>query len=84
MKGDKLSLNQCPKIDLEKEPMKNISYALAVGSLMYVQVCARPNIAFVVGMLGRYQSNPCMGYWRATKKVMRYLQGTKDCMIIYR
>ena len=27
MKGDKLSLNQCLKNDLEKESMKNISYA---------------------------------------------------------
>ena len=35
VKGDKLSLNQCPKSDLEKESMKNIPYALAVGSLMY-------------------------------------------------
>ena len=35
MKGDKLSLNQCLKNDLEKESMKNIPYASAVGSLMY-------------------------------------------------
>ncbi|RVW14809.1 hypothetical protein CK203_072185 [Vitis vinifera] len=27
-------------------------------SLMYAQVCTRPDIAFVVGMLGRYLSNP--------------------------
>ncbi|RVW92040.1 Copia protein [Vitis vinifera] len=30
--------------------MKNIPYASAVGSLMYAQVCTRPNIAFVVGI----------------------------------
>ena len=35
-----------------------IPYASAVGSLMYAQVCTRPDIAFAVGMLGRYQSNP--------------------------
>ena len=39
MKGDKLSLNQCPKKYLEKEYMKNIPYASTVGSLMYAQVC---------------------------------------------
>ena len=33
MKGDKLSLNQYLKIDLEKESMKNITYASAVGSV---------------------------------------------------
>ena len=35
MKGDKLSLNQCLKNDLEKESMKNIPYASAVGRLIY-------------------------------------------------
>ena len=35
-------------------------------------------------MLGRYQSNPRMDHWRAAKKVMRYLKGTKDYMLKYR
>uniref|UniRef100_A0A2N9IKJ5 Integrase catalytic domain-containing protein n=1 Tax=Fagus sylvatica TaxID=28930 RepID=A0A2N9IKJ5_FAGSY len=64
--------------------MKNIPYASAVGSLMYAQVCTRPDIAFAVGMLGRYQSDPGLDHWRAAKKVMRYLQGTKDYMLMYR
>ena len=38
--------------------MKNIPYALVVGSIMYIQVCNRANKAFAVSMLGRYQSNP--------------------------
>ena len=58
VKGDKFHMNQCPRNDLEKEQMCNIPYASAVGSMMYAQVCTRPDIAFVVGMLGRYQSNP--------------------------
>ena len=73
MKGDKLSLNQCPKNYLEKESMKNIPYALAIGSVMHAQVCIRPDIAYAVGVLERYQSNPGMDHWRAAKKVMRYL-----------
>jgi hypothetical protein len=84
MKGDRFSLNQCPKNDIEKEQMKNIPYASAVGSLMYAQVCTRPDIAFVLEMLGRYQSNPSLDHWRAAKKVMRYLQGTKDYMLMYK
>ena len=58
VKGDRFNLNQCPKNDFEREQMKNIPYASVVGSLMYAQVCTRPDIAFAVGMLGRYQSNP--------------------------
>jgi hypothetical protein len=37
--------------------MKSVPYVSAVGSLIYVQVCTRPNLAFVTGMLGRYQKN---------------------------
>jgi hypothetical protein len=84
VKGDRFNLNQCSKNDLEREQMKNIPYASAVGSLMYAQVCTRPDIAFTVGILGRYQSDPGLDHWRAAKKVMRYLQGTKDYMLIYR
>ena len=51
---------------------------------MYAQVYTRPDIAFAVGVLGRYQSNPGIDHWRAIKKVMRYLQGTKDYMPMYR
>ena len=35
-------------------------------------------------MLGRYQSNSGMDHWKATKKVIRYLQGTKDFMLTFR
>ena len=84
VKGDKLSNEQCPKNDLEKDVMKIIPYASAIGSLMYAQVCTRPDIAFIVNVLGRYLSNPGHDHWVAAKKVMRYLQRTKDFMLVYR
>ncbi|RVW98913.1 Retrovirus-related Pol polyprotein from transposon TNT 1-94 [Vitis vinifera] len=83
-KGDKFSLHQCPKNELEKKDMERFLYALAVGSLMYAQVCTRPDIAYIVGMLGRYLSNPGMDHWKKAKRVMRYLQRTKDYMLTYR
>ena len=83
-KGDKFSLMQCPQNELERKQMEEIPYASVVGSLMYAQTCTRPDISFAVGMLGRYQSNPGMDHWKAAKKVMRYLQGTKDFMLTFR
>ena len=71
VKGDKFNLNQCSKNDFEMEQMKNIPLVYVVGSLMYAQVCTRPNIAFVVLMLGRYQNNPGIDHSKAAKKVMR-------------
>ncbi|XP_050890576.1 secreted RxLR effector protein 161-like [Lathyrus oleraceus] len=64
--------------------MKNIPYASVVRSLMYAQVCTRPNIAFAVGILGRYQSNLDMDHWKVAKKVLRYLKGTEYYMLMYR
>jgi len=83
-KGDKFSLMQCPKNELERNQMETIPYASIVGSLLYAQTCTRPDISFAVGMLGRYQSNPGMDHWKAAKKVLRYLQGTKDYMLTYK
>ena len=64
--------------------MENIPYSSAIGSLMYAQVCTRPDIAFIVGMLGSYLSNPGIDHWKAAKRIMRYLQGTKAYMLTYR
>jgi len=64
--------------------MKNIPCASAVGSIMYAQVCTRPDLAFVTGMLGRFQSNPGPEHWKLVKKTLRYMQGTKDYMLTYR
>ncbi|XP_070041549.1 secreted RxLR effector protein 161-like [Nicotiana tomentosiformis] len=64
--------------------MELISYSSIVGSLMYAQTCTTPDISFAVGMLGRFQSNPGIDHWKATKKVLRYLKGTKDYMLMYR
>ena len=83
-KGDKFSLTQCLKNNIEIEEMQKIPYPSAVGSLMYAQVCTRPDIVFIVGMLGRYMSNPRVDHWKAAKRVMQYLKRTKDFMLTYR
>ncbi|KAK8924195.1 hypothetical protein KSP39_PZI019372 [Platanthera zijinensis] len=43
----------------------------------------RPDITFVVGLLGRYQSNPKPDHWVVVKKVLRYLKGTSDIKLVY-
>ena len=50
---------------------------------MYAQVCTHPDLAFVTGMLGKYQSNLGQDHRKAAKKVLRYLQGTKGLMLTY-
>ena len=47
-------------------------------------MCTHPDLAFVTELLGRYQSNPGIKHWKLVKKVLRYLQGTKGPMLMYR
>ncbi|RDY14604.1 hypothetical protein CR513_00311, partial [Mucuna pruriens] len=83
-KGDKFSIKQCPNNDLERNEMQKIPYASVVGSLMYTQVCTCPNIAFMVGVLGMYLSDPRMQHWKAVKCMICYLKRTKGYMLTYR
>ncbi|KAI5665082.1 hypothetical protein M9H77_24405 [Catharanthus roseus] len=73
-KGDKFNLKQCPNNDFKSKQMESIPYASVFGSLMYAQVCTRPDLAFIVNMLGRYLSNPGPAHWLAAKRVMRPLK----------
>ena len=60
--------------------MKSVPYSSVIGSLMYAQVCTHHDIAFVVGVSSRYVNDPGQSHRKAAKKVLRYLQGTKDLM----
>ena len=51
-KGNKLSFAQWPQNEIEKESMQAVSYANIIGSLMYAQVCTRPDIVYIIGVLG--------------------------------
>jgi hypothetical protein len=57
VKGDRYGEFQYPKNQYEIDQMKMVLYASAVESLQYAQVCTRPDIAYVTGLLGRFQSN---------------------------
>ena len=83
VKGDRFSKDLCPHNDIERDQMKAVPYSSIMGSLMYAQVCTRPDIAFVVGVLGKYLSNPGQNHWKAAKKNLRYLQGAKDLILTY-
>ena len=81
VKGDRFEKFQCPRNQYEIDQKKAVPYALSVGSLQYAQVCTRPDLSFVTGILGRYQSNPGQAHWIMVKKALCYVQGTKGLML---
>ena len=77
----KLSSNQYPTSEKDKEEMLKVPYASAVGALIYTMVCTMPNIAHAVGVVSRFFSNPGKEYWAAVKWILKYLRGTsKVCL----
>jgi hypothetical protein len=62
--------------------MSKISYDTAVGSLMYLMTCTRPDISLAIGKVSRYMSNPSKVNWEAVKWILRSLKGTKIRLFI--
>jgi hypothetical protein len=48
-------------------------YLSVIGALMYLVNNIRPNIAFTVHLLARYNAAHTMRYWNRVKDVLRYL-----------
>ena len=82
-RGEYLSKEMGSKTLEEKEKMSKVPYSSAIGSLMYVMMCTRTDICYVVGMVSHYQANPGMKHWRAVKRILRYLKGTIDYSLCY-
>ena len=53
-------------------------YASVVGMLMYLANNTRPDIAYATHQVARFTHNPKNSHALAVKKIVRYLQGTKD------
>jgi len=57
-------------------------YRGLIGSLLYL-IASRPGIMFVVCLCARYQSDPKESHYKASKRILKYLQGTKDVGLWY-
>ncbi|KAL2243390.1 UNVERIFIED_CONTAM: Retrovirus-related Pol polyprotein from transposon TNT 1-94 [Sesamum indicum] len=58
--------------------MSKIPYSNVIGSIMFLMVCTRPDIAYAISCLSRYMSNPGPPHWEALKWLLRYLRGTDN------
>ena len=66
-----------------RDLLKNIPYRQAIGSIMYLMICTRPDLAFAVGKLSQYSESPKEHHWTAVKRVLRYIKGTDNFGILF-
>ena len=69
------------KEQANKEDIK--LFQMLIGSLLYIMLGTRVDIAFAVIKLARFASNPSNIHFTAVKRVFKYLKGTKDYGITY-
>lgn len=58
--------------------MDNTQYQKLIGSLLYLSVNSRPDIAASVSILARKVSAPTQEDWTELKRVLKYLKGTSN------
>ena len=67
----------------DREKMKGVPNASAIGSIMYAMLCTRPDVCLAISLVGRYQSNPGVDHWIAVKNILKYLKRIKDMFFVY-
>ena len=72
-----------PQEDGEEPLGPEFPYLSAIGALMYLANCTRPDIAFSVNLLARYSAAPTRRHWNGIKHILRYLRGTTDMGLFY-
>ncbi len=71
------------KEDGISKPVDPIQYQSLIGSLLYLAVATRPDIAYAVGVLSKFCAKPTVAHLTAAKRVLRYLKGTQSLGLKY-
>ncbi len=71
-----------------KEDLLDVTYTVlfrrVLGQLMYLANCTRPDISLAVGRLASHMKDPSKRDWERIKRLLRYVNGTKNYGLTYR
>ena len=59
------------------------SFQRLIGSLLFLQMCTRPDLSFAVLLLSQHCASPLPRHFAAARRVLQYLKGTKDLRLRY-
>lgn len=63
-------------VNEENSLVGKVPYQEAVGCLLFLAQATRPDIAFAVNNVSRFNNNHAQIHWQAVKRIMRYLSAT--------
>eukprot|EP00873_Tetraselmis_striata_P041458 jgi/Tetstr1/461722/TSEL_006812.t1 len=78
---DLASASDADKAPLSREDHE--TYRAILGSVNFLTMCTRPDLAFAISVLSRFQSAPQKIHLMQLKRVLRYLKGTPGMGITY-
>ena len=81
--GVKISKEDSPKTQEEREKMSEVPYRRLIGSLIYLALNTRPDLLYAVTKLSQYNTDPGEAHWHQAKHVLRYLNKTEDHGLTY-
>ena len=70
LRGVKLSKTQSPTTAEDRERVKVIPYALAIGSIKYAMLCTRPVVCLAMSLVRGYDSDPGVDHYIAVKVIL--------------
>ncbi len=70
----KLSKTQNPTTAEDRERMKVIPYASAIGSMKYAMLYTRPIVYLAMSLAKGYNSDPGVDHWTAVKIILKGLR----------
>ncbi|GBL82432.1 Syntaxin-binding protein 5 [Araneus ventricosus] len=71
------------KLCIATTPDDKLPYRELIGSLNYLPVCTRPDIAYSISKLSQYLTCYDKSHWLAAKKVLRYLKKTINYGLVF-
>lgn len=63
------------------QPADKSRYLSLVGSLLYINMCTRPDIGFALSHLSQFAADPSTTHWKALKRILRYLKSTQNFVL---
>ena len=70
-------------VQQESAPENDVPYRQVIGSLMYLIIGSRPDLAFAIGKLSQHPESPSNFHLISAKRVLRYLNSTRDYGILF-
>ena len=57
-------------------------YQAAIGSLIYLMLGSRPDLAYSINKLAQYASKPTIRHWKDVKRIIRFVKRTASTALV--